>query len=148
MEAGGADKTNVKKQRVKFRASTIIQSPKNKDFESIVENNSSQKLMEKASSSLLLSPHESEKPRNVIKGHLQIDANELFMVSQYLKQDIKPMNDPRCLIDYSRKPDRDYYYDYIAGPHEGRFDNINRLPHPLTNIRHVGGPSFKQTSRR
>jgi hypothetical protein len=64
------------------------------------------------------------------------------MVAQYLKSDIKPITDPRCLVDYQKMQDRDFYYDYISGAHEGRFDNINKLPEPLTNIRHIAAPSF------
>jgi hypothetical protein len=54
------------------------------------------------------------------------------MVSQFLKQDVKPITDPRCLTNYQKKSERDYYYDYIAGAHEGRFDMINKMPFPLT----------------
>ncbi|TNV81186.1 hypothetical protein FGO68_gene4482 [Halteria grandinella] len=155
LEAGGQDKKRPSKKQVKFRASTIVNSPKNKDFEGIVSDRGMTSplatLQEKASSSVLLSQNDTEngeKQRTIIKGQLQIDANELYMVSQYLKRDVKPLADPRCLVDYQKNQDRDFYYDYIAGAHEGRFDNINRLPHPLTNIRHIAAPSFTKSSRR
>ena len=52
------------------------------------------------------------------------------------------------MIDYKRKADRDYYYDYIAGAHEGRFDMINKMPEPLSMIKHIGIPDFKKHSKR
>ena len=52
------------------------------------------------------------------------------------------------MIDYSKKPDRDYYYDYLQGAHEGRFDLINKDPYPLTQFKHMAIPSFKRYSKR
>jgi hypothetical protein len=70
------------------------------------------------------------------------------MVSQLLKKDIKPLADQRCLVDINKKKDRDYYYDYIIGAHEGRFDIINKDPYPLSNHRYITAPSFKKYSQR
>ena len=70
------------------------------------------------------------------------------MVSQYLKQDVKPLSDPRCLINYKKNADRDFYYDYIAGAHEGRFDIINKMPEPLTNVKHIAIPNFEKYAHR
>ena len=81
-------------------------------------------------------------------GNLIVDADELHMVAQYLKKDVPAPSDLRCLINYSRKPDRDFYSDYIPGAHEGRFDNINKMPEPLTQQKHISGPSFKKNSHR
>jgi hypothetical protein len=60
---------------VKFRASTIVNSPKNKDFEGIVSDRGMTSplatLQEKASSSVLLSQNDTEpgeKQRTIIKG--------------------------------------------------------------------------------
>ena len=52
------------------------------------------------------------------------------------------------MISYQKKADRDYYYDYIAGPHEGRFENINKDPAVLSTIRHLAIPSFRRESKR
>lgn len=87
-------------------------------------------------------------PRPALKCSLFVNPNELFMVSQLLKKDIKPLSDPRCLVDISKAQERDYYYDYISGAHEGRFDIINKSPFPLSNQRYVAGPSFKKYSQR
>ena len=57
-------------------------------------------------------------------------------------------SDPRCLIDYSKNRDRDYYYDYLTGAHEGRFDMINKNPYPLSQFKHLAIPSFKKYSKR
>ena len=47
-----------------------------------------------------------------------------------------------CLIDLNKKKNRDFYYDHIEGPHEARFDNINKMPQPFTKVKHVAGPEF------
>jgi len=72
----------------------------------------------------------------------------MHLVSRFLSKDIKPLADPRCLIDYERNQDRDFYYDYIAGAHEGRFDIFNRNPKLLTQFKHVAIPYFKKYSKR
>lgn len=97
-----------------------------------------------------------EKPshrhsKTVLKGNLEVDAKELFMVQQFLRQnynDTETIINPKCLVDLKKKGDRDFYYDYIAGAHEGRFDNINKLPTPLTNMKHVPATYFKKDSNR
>ena len=61
---------------------------------------------------------------------------------------MKPINNPKCLINYKLKADRDYYYDHIPGAHEGRFDIINKTPLQLTNFKRLGAPSFFHYSRR
>jgi hypothetical protein len=61
-----------------------------------------------------------------------VNADELFIVSRYLSRDVEAPSDPRCMIDIEKAKERDFYYDYIAGPHEGRFDIFNRDPFPLT----------------
>ena len=33
-----------------------------------------------------------------------------------------------CLIDLNKKKNRDFYYDHLPGPHEARFENINKMP--------------------
>jgi len=50
------------------------------------------------------------------------------------------------MINYAKKPDRDYYYDYIEGPHEGRFESINKDPEVLS--RHIAIPRFERQSKR
>lgn len=83
------------------------------------------------------------------KGNLIVDADELHMVGQFLKQDVPAPSDLRCLINYNRKPERNYYTDFLSGAHEGRFDNINKMPEPLTKYgKHISGPSFKKRSHR
>lgn len=86
--------------------------------------------------------------RSLIKGPLQVNAKEIFMVSQFLAKDVLPPRDPRCLIDIKKKGQRRFYTDFIPGPHEGRFENINRSPEPLTNQPHVASPMFKKYARR
>ena len=80
-----------------------------------------------------------------------MNAKEMFMVSQYLNQDVKAPSDPRCLVDIKKKVDRDFYTDYIAGAHEGRFEILNRMPFPLTSqayIKSIKSPQFKKYSGR
>jgi hypothetical protein len=72
----------------------------------------------------------------------------MFMVSQFLAKDLVPPKDPRCMIDIKKKGERTFYTDFLAGAHEGRFDNINKSPEPLTNNLHVASPTFKKYASR
>ena len=82
------------------------------------------------------------------KKTMSLNADELHLVSRFLSKDIKPIADPRCLVDIERNKERDYYSDYIAGPHEGRFDIFNRNPRVLSQFRELPAPSFKKYSKR
>eukprot|EP00347_Sterkiella_histriomuscorum_P003539 403363907 len=53
-----------------------------------------------------------------------------------------------CLIDLNKKRNRDFYYDHISGPHEARFENINKMPNALTNSKYVSSPDFKRYTKR
>lgn len=53
-----------------------------------------------------------------------------------------------CLIDLNKKKNRDFYYDHIKGPHEARFENINKMPQPFTKVKHVASPEFEKYPRR
>jgi hypothetical protein len=66
------------------------------------------------------------------KKMMSLDADEMHLVSRFLSKDIKPLDDPRCLVDIDKNQDRDFYYDYIAGAHEGRFDIFNNNPKYLS----------------
>ena len=79
---------------------------------------------------------------------LSLNADELHLVSNFLGKDVKPLADPRCLVDLERNQDRDFYYDYIAGAHEGRFDIFNNNPKNLSQYRELPAPRFKKYSTR
>ena len=77
-----------------------------------------------------------------------MNADELFIVQRYLSQDVPAPQDLRCLIDYAKKRERDFYSDYLTGAHEGRFDMINKDPYPLSQLKHMAIPSFRKYSKR
>ncbi len=82
------------------------------------------------------------------KKMLSLNADELHLVSRFLSKDVKPLADPRCLVDLEKNQDRDFYYDYISGAHEGRFDIFNNNPKNLSQYKELPAPSFKKYSRR
>jgi len=47
------------------------------------------------------------------------------------------------LIDYNKKKDRDFYYEYIKGAHESRFETLKVMSH-----KHISSPDFKRTTKR
>jgi len=83
-------------------------------------------------------------PKKRFRTKLQVNADELFIVQRYLSQDVPAPSDPRCLINYAKNKDRDFYSDYLEGAHEGRFEMINKDPFPLSQFRHMAIPSFKK----
>lgn len=82
------------------------------------------------------------------KKMLSLNADELHLVSRFLNKDVKPLADPRCLVDLEKNQDRDFYYDYISGAHEGRFDIFNNNPKNLSQYKELPAPSFKKYSKR
>ena len=50
---------------------------------------------------------------------------------------------PKVLIDYNKRRDRDFYYEYIKGAHESRFESVKSM-----SFKHVSSPDFKRTTKR
>lgn len=77
------------------------------------------------------------------------DENLMHRISVYLSEGNKTnrqsskLGQGLCLIDYSKRKDRDYYYDHLAGPNEHRFDIF-----PPRLIKHIASPDFKRFSKR
>ena len=151
MENDSSD-SKVKRKKIK-RASTNLASPKNQDFEGFNEPSTAnvggitQTLQPpRATTRIFKMPNDNAR---TVGSSLQVNSDELFMMSRFLSKDVKAPSDPRCLIDYAKNQDRDYYYDYIPGAHEGRFDNINKMPKTLTKFgKHVAAPSFQKVTKR
>lgn len=82
------------------------------------------------------------------------ENDKLYKLSMFLEKKSLQNNTQRetqekgCLIDYSKIKDRDFYYEYIKGPHEGRFENINKLPKYITQSKYVSSPDFTKYTKR
>ena len=83
------------------------------------------------------------------------DYETIMKLSTYLEDNAKNSyfnttggDKTKCLIDFNKKRDRDLYYDHLKGPHEGRFENLNKLATYISQNKYISSPDFKKYTNR
>ncbi|CDW89000.1 UNKNOWN [Stylonychia lemnae] len=139
--------SNLKSQKTATKQTNFISSPReDKLNESVIVRSAVPNQMRNTLQS-------STMNQSVRMEKLKTQENMMKLTQFYSDvKDAKKEEDEEkvgmCLIDLNKKKSRDFYYDHIPGPHEGRFENINKLPEPITQVKYISSPDFRKYTNR